>query len=764
MFVGLMFFSLVIYSNTCDFKLSGQILDEHNNQPLDFATLTFLESDISILTDEKGAFVVDSLCLNTYTIVLHHEGCDADTIYLLMNRNIDTIFYLEHHTEMLEEIVATATKVNDGTLQHQLLKPYQLQQLVGKDISQVLATLNGVRLLKTGSTINKPIVNGFYGDKITMVMNGTVLSSQDWGTEHAPEIDAGTIQQIEILKSSQTVEYTTQNIGATIVMESPMLNFNTPSKFGVYSAFQTNGLQSSVSTFYQKGFEKNYAFRTQVSFKKSADVHAPNYVMSNTAKQELNVLFQQKFRIKKINVQTFYSVLQQKNALLKAAHIGNIEDLKKAIQSDTPLVVEEQSFKINNPKQNTNHHIFDVKLLQPIVKNHFIDYRINFQSNRRKEFDIRRGGRSNIPALDMHLMTFLAKAVHHNERYLKLNWRWVQKNGLVYQYKNNTNQQNTGSFPIIPDYIQSNVAVFSIQEFYKKDFSIHFGGRYELNYLSVFTFKDKMPANYKYIFNTYNFTTTATWMKSFFDWQLGASISSKTPNISELHSNGLHHGTASIEYGNPNLKTENEFGISNSINLKAKKYFSFNVNHIFQYINNFIYQKPKEEFLLTIKGAFPVFQYQATSSLFNTINLNVQLKPIDFLELSAQANFIRAKDLKTKDYIIYIPADAYKFGIRFLGNSKLFKDMFFETNGTYTLKQKRTPSLIPDYKVAPNGYFLLNIQAGASIPIQNKHKLQLSIAIENVLNTTYRDYLNRFRYFTDEMGFNAVFRLNYYFN
>jgi iron complex outermembrane recepter protein len=37
--------------------------------------------------------------------------------------------------------------------------------------------------------------------------------------------------------------------------------------------------------------------------------------------------------------------------------------------------------------------------------------------------------------------------------------------------------------------------------------------------------------------------------------------------------------------------------------------------------------------------------------------------------------------------------------------------------------------------------------------------VEISLSGHNLLNTAYRDYLNRFRYFADEMGRNIVLRV-----
>jgi iron complex outermembrane recepter protein len=50
----------------------------------------------------------------------------------------------------------------------------------------------------------------------------------------------------------------------------------------------------------------------------------------------------------------------------------------------------------------------------------------------------------------------------------------------------------------------------------------------------------------------------------------------------------------------------------------------------------------------------------------------------------------------------------------------------------------------------------MNMEAGA---ILTKSKIQAGLSIYNVTNESYRDYLNRFRYFANEAGINVALRL-----
>jgi iron complex outermembrane receptor protein len=53
---------------------------------------------------------------------------------------------------------------------------------------------------------------------------------------------------------------------------------------------------------------------------------------------------------------------------------------------------------------------------------------------------------------------------------------------------------------------------------------------------------------------------------------------------------------------------------------------------------------------------------------------------------------------------------------------------------------------------------LLQAEAGTQVRV-GRQRLDIGLSGTNLLNTSYRDYLNRFRYFADERGRNLVLRV-----
>jgi iron complex outermembrane receptor protein len=89
---------------------------------------------------------------------------------------------------------------------------------------------------------------------------------------------------------------------------------------------------------------------------------------------------------------------------------------------------------------------------------------------------------------------------------------------------------------------------------------------------------------------------------------------------------------------------------------------------------------------------------------------------------------------------------------------KKFENVEFQVNNRYIFKQKNLLSS-QDFVAPPDSYYLLGIKVAAEKQL-TKLRLTMFVRAENLLNETYRDYLNRQRYFTDDLGFNLILGIN----
>ncbi|HMV14841.1 MAG TPA: TonB-dependent receptor [Chitinophagales bacterium] len=762
-------FNALTYAQDCDIQIKGNILDEHDKSALEYATVYIQELSFGVSADANAYFVLNNLCAGKYTFIVEHLGCKPDTIILTITKSITKNFYLEHHAEELAEIITTASKLEkENTQTINIINQKVLNKLEGKDFASILSSVTGVNQLKTGTSISKPIINGLYGDRILIVNNGVKMETQNWGTEHATEIDPFASSTIKVIKGIGSLEYGTDALAGMVLIEPSILNKYKHITSSISLVGQTNGRSITTSAKIEQGFKKQIAYFLQGTYKRSGDQQAPHYNLSNTGLQEGN--FSSGFGVLKNSwdINIYYSLFQQQVGLLKSSHIGNLTDLQNAIESDTPLIVNRFTYNIENPKQKVAHHLAKINVVKYFKNQNHLAFTYSFQLNKRKEFDIRRGGRSTIPSLHMNLVSNnFSAAYKRSKQFAKTNSRLEGKSGINLLMKINENKPETGIRPLIPDYYQYSFGVFDLEKFIIENFIIEFGARYDFTQFQAYKFdRNNQLQKPVFKFHTYAANIGGSWINNSNNIQVQSNISynSRFPNTSELFSDGLHHGIATLEFGNDKLKPEHGVKWINTIRVNYRKFIKAEASFYISKIIDFIYLAPLPAPILTIRGAFPAFQFYQTDARLVGFDATLYSEPTSFLSLVFRSSIIRGKNTSANDNLVNMPSDRVSAAIDLHFDFKKIKNVHFGMNVQHVLKQNKAPNLIRDYKPIPNAYTTLNTEIGFDYLASEKHKISFSVTGENITNANYRDYLNRFRYYADELGWNLIFRLKYIFS
>ena len=68
-----------------------------------------------------------------------------------------------------------------------------------------------------------------------------------------------------------------------------------------------------------------------------------------------------------------------------------------------------------------------------------------------------------------------------------------------------------------------------------------------------------------------------------------------------------------------------------------------------------------------------------------------------------------------------------------------------------------------DVSTPPPAYHLMHLSGDATFKLNDKSDLAVGLSINNLFDTSYRDYLNRLRYYADDLGRNIILnlKLNY---
>ena len=118
-------------------------------------------------------------------------------------------------------------------------------------------------------------------------------------------------------------------------------------------------------------------------------------------------------------------------------------------------------------------------------------------------------------------------------------------------------------------------------------------------------------------------------------------------------------------------------------------------------------------------------------------------------------SYIRGQDISNDLPLINIPSNNLLGKLTYdIGNFDKVQELTAEMSGRYVFQQHRIQEE-QDFLLPPDSYYLMDFSLAGTLVMEHA-RLRLTLRGENILNTVYRDYLNRQRYFADAEGINLV--------
>ncbi len=724
-----------------NYVLKGSLKDSITNEELSYATFYNVTLKTGVQTAANGTFAL-SVAKGENLIKVVHIGCNTKFLTLQVDKDIDTIIFIAHHQHELEDVTIIAEKKKLIQLEKDQLRYDDIIISATKPIAAILDKMPGVSSLKTGFTIAKPMIQGMYGSRVVVLNNGLKQEGQQWGQEHGLEIDPYNTAQISLVKGAEALQYTGDAIGGVLLVE-PMYNATDTLKMSFTTAFTDNGRQANASASAEKLLTKKMGLRLQGTYKKGGNLNTPDYYLLNTGFEEKNASANFKWHLSQRNfLEVFSSIYNSKPGILATSHIGNLADLEKIINNETTPEKGNFTYQIARPYQQINHWLSKIKWRCEISPTLNIEAFYGFQINNRKEFDSHNYFNKTAPSLNFNLRTQQADLIV-NKTFKKGLFLKTGMNGF---YQTNT---YIGRF-FIPNYQKLELYQYTILRYKKNKHELEIG--YRAGGIKLDAYKWENDSIVHYPFNFKGISWQAGWLyKINHDWQAAIQIGRvwRIPNISEQFSEGLHHGAAAIEYGNKNLKPENAISINGIIKYRHNKTL-FEAEVYVKQTNNYIYLSPKFPPELTIRGAFPAFEYLQTNALFAGMDilLNQQL-PHNF-SFNEKISILNVYDQINPNFINGIPPYRFSHSLVYkIAKSKKFSNSSIKLQIQQVLKQSRYTNS-SDYMAPPKGYTLINMSFNTNF---TKHQnILVFLSADNILNLRYRDYLNRFRYYANETG------------
>ena len=791
-FCSILFFNYsIIFSQDCSYRMTFEVIDLHDSSPLEGARISIQNIDEIGFTDKKGVYKFENLCTDTYFISISHDECQTVKLEIDLKKNINKKVRLEHHFNELDQIMVVSENRNSSrTLFENKISKEVLDSYNSRTLGDVLNIIPGVSSLESGNYLSKPVINGLHSSRVILINNDVRVEDQNWGAEHAPSIDINSADNISVIKGASSLQYAGDAVGGVIVTKTSRPKLVDSIYGNIFSKVQSNGRGGSISTNLTKSKSDGWYSKYQATLKKMGDFETPDYIMTNTGFSERN--FSIKTGLNRIDYgfDLFYSLFSNEIGILRSSHAHTAGDIINAISNQIPNLIENFSYDINHPKQKNLHSLIKLSAFKNFDFGK-LKFGYDFQINDRKEYDIRRGDDRDKPASDLNLQTHSISI----DLISKLSDNSNLKTGILGRYQKNFPDPDTGIRRIIPDYKKYDFSIYSVFDYtINNDILFESGLRYDYSHINAYkyyrtsfwesrNYDELFPeivvedlgtqilTNPKFNFNNISANIGIKFNVSsnnilYFNY----SLSSRNPNPSELFSEGLHHSAARIEIGDLRFgaETGNNFALTYDINNDD---YSFTANTFVNYINNYIYIVPTD-LMPTIRGVFPVWEYLQDDAKLFGFDLKYDRQYFTNFFLGHQISIIKGYERDNDKPLINMPPVNLKNQISY--SIPEFNNLNLSLESEYVFRQNEYPNnnfevYIPtedtyvtlDTSTPPGAYHLLNFASSVGFNSENGGNYKINLRIENLLNNLYKNYLNRLRYFTHEMGRNIMLSVSY---
>ena len=434
------------------FSLYGQetlnlIVEDKAGQPLPSAVVHFVGKHF--VSDAKGRVNISNLAKGKYPIKVNYLGfLDYEAIVAIPAVNPYKVV-MQEEVNQLAGTTLIGHVAKPVTASVAIDKP-KLQQKSGEELAKVLTTVAGVSMIQTGATIAKPVIHGLHSNRILILNNEVRQEGQQWGADHAPEIDPAVADKITVIKGADAVRYGSDALGGVVVIAPNQLPYGDGLHGQLSPSFASNGRKSATTLKLESGLPGllHWAWRVQGTLKRSGDIHTADYMLNNTAAAEANFSAAIGLRQEAGSAELFYSRYENESGVFYGSHIGNLDDLLARFEIGRPLTTYPFSYSIEAPKQKVIHHLLKAKAYYFLPFGGKLTAQYAFQKDIRQEFSVRRLDRTRIPALNMWLTTHLAEIFWENMDAP----HWKTLVGGSFSLQDNYNQPGTGVVPVIPNF------------------------------------------------------------------------------------------------------------------------------------------------------------------------------------------------------------------------------------------------------------------------------------------------------------------------
>lgn len=675
----------------------------------------------------------------------------------------------------LNELTVTGvtgdTKLKHSTAPVSIVTPQVLRATAASNIIDAIARQPGVSQLTTGSGISKPIIRGLGYNRVVVMSEGVRQEGQQWGDEHGVEVDAGSVNSVEILKGPASLMYGSDAMAGVVILHSQPTLAEGDLQARASTEYQTNnGLFAYTLSVAgnQKGFVWDARFSSKMAhaYKNKYDGYVPGSQFRERAGRLM------------LGVNKAWG---HSRLTWTAYHLtpGIVEGER---DPETGCLESSEGFTAHGygkslPFQQVKHYkaVWDNSLNLP---NGNLKLILGYQQNRRQEFE---------ESADDYELFFKLHTLTYDLRYVTHEFDgWKLSTGIGGMYQKSGNK---GEEFLIPEYRLFDFGIYTTATKTLGDrWTLNGGLRFDHRRLHGYELRDEGELRFTDFSRHFNGLTGSIGavcnINDHFNLRLNIARGFRTPNMNELASNGVHEGSIRYEIGSQQLKAE--YSLQADLGLDfTSRYVSAQLALFANRIDNYIFTHRLAD---EMEEGYLTYAYTQGDARLLGFEAGIDFHPIHSIHFSNTFSLVDAQLMHqpadTK-YLPHSPAPRWSSELkwelqhhshstvkhrheRHPNHRSLLNNLYIAAGLDCYLKQTHIYSA-DDTETATPGYALVSLSAGTDIQIGGRKVAELYIVADNLLNKAYQNHLSRLKYADENvvtgrrgvfnMGRNITFKL-----
>ena len=764
------------------YRIEGEVYDQSSGTPIPGAHLVLGNDLQTTVSDENGFFVISFKDFSDTVEILASFVGKESIIYKVGLQKSQSVYHIHLY---LNELGCEKCKhtdyvlVEESSLSRQNSQSAQVfgnnffEENLQGNFSKSLERIAGINTINVGTGIAKPVIRGMAGNRIIVTQNGIAQQGQQWGNDHGLEIDALSVDRMEIIKGAASMMYGSDGLGGIINILPERVAAHNTLKASLQGIYKSNnglwGTSAHISSNYHNFFvQARYSRQEAGDYSIPADSFIYNgFVLPIFDAQLKNTA------VREENMSLALGSIQKWGVVrFTASHFGfksGIFSGAMGIPRAYGLNPDGDNRDIDLPSQSVSHlkGILNADFVLPNSGELKID--LGYQRNLRREFsfaDAHLRSDSSFNNSDLAL-ELLLQTISSNIRLIQpLNEKLKIKTGINFQQQRNA---RGGYDYLLPDFSTIRSGIYTFLE-YQPSSRLKLDGGFRLDYANNNSNFFSLPIRVNGSVLTE--LSSPQLDQHFLNWagalglwymalpekislraHLGRTF--RVPYPVETVSNGVHHGTFRHEQGSPDLGSESGIQLELGTDMKFSN-FELQFSAFGSYYNDYIYLSPTARFS-PLPDAGQLFKYLQTDALYcgGELSWNYSISPA--FSLKQGYDFVWNLNLESMLGLPFTPPAVIRSGLRLeLPKAyKIFDKAYFELNHRFSFAQNRVDR---NEKSTP-AYQLFDLALGSTLKIK-KQQFIIGFQVQNVLNTAYLQHLSRYRLLNlPEQGRNFVLML-----